>query len=90
MNDRVSALRFGDRLVGGETETLMSVFAPPSGIGRRTIVRVNHMTSRAAARSVITRVIIGSEKSEKWIVEARFLQAEKDWISAIERAETAL
>src|SRR6266566_6159151 len=90
VNDRVSALGFGDRLVGGETETLMSVFAPPPGICRRTIVRVNHMTSRAAARSVITRVIIGSEKSEEWIVQSRFLQPKKDWIGAIERAETAL
>src|SRR5882724_10394699 len=90
VHDRMSALRFGDRFISGKTETLMPVFAPPSGIRRRAIVRINHVASRATARAIITRVIVGSEKSQERIVQPGFLQTEKDWIGAIERAKTAL
>ena len=34
MDDRVSALGFWDRFIGGETQALMSVLAPPAGIRR--------------------------------------------------------
>ena len=90
MHDRMAALVFRDRFVGGETETLMSVFAPPAGVRRRTIVRVNDVTGRATARAIIARMIVRSEKSEQRIVQPRFLQTEKHRIGAIQRAEAAL
>ena len=58
MNDGVAALVFRDGLIQGETQTLVSILAPPAGIGRRTIVGVHDMTGRATARSVIACMII--------------------------------
>ena len=89
MDDRMSLFIFRDRFVGGETETLMSVPAPPAGIGGRTIVCVNDMAGRATACSIIARVIVRSKKSKKRIVQAGFLQTEKHGVGAIERAESA-
>ena len=63
MDDRMPLFIFRDRFVGGETETLMSVSAPPAGISGRTIVRVNDMAGRATACSIIARVIVRSKKS---------------------------
>ena len=90
MQDGMAALRFGDRFVGRETEALVSVLAPPAGVRRRPIVRVNDVAGRAAARSIIAGVIVRAEEPEEWIVQPRFLQAEENRIGAIERAETAL
>ena len=90
MDDRMAALVFRNGFVGGETETLVSVLAPPAGISRRTIVRVNDVAGRATARAIIARMIVRAQKSEQRIVQSRFLQTEEDRIGAIERAESAL
>ena len=90
MHDRMAALVFRNRLVGGETQTLVAVFAPPAGIRRRTIVRINDVAGRATARAIIARMIVRSQKSEQRIVQPRFLQTEENRIGAIERAESAL
>ena len=63
MDNRMPLFIFRDRFVGGETETLMSVSAPPAGISGRTIVRVNDMAGRATACLIIARVIVRSKKS---------------------------
>src|SRR3954468_127757 len=87
VHDRVTALGFRNRFVGGETQTLMTELTPPTGIGRGTIVRVNDVTRRATARPIIARMIVRSKKSEKRIVQSCFLETEKNWIGAIECAE---
>src|SRR5947207_12334754 len=83
VHDRMPALGFRNRFIRRETQTLMSKFAPPAGICRRTIVRVNNVTGRATARSIIAGMIVRSEESEKRIVQSRFLQTEKNGIGAI-------
>ena len=77
MHDRMSALVFRDRFVGGEAETLVAILAPPAGVRRRTIVGINDVAGRAAARSIIARMIVRAQKSEQRIVQPRFLQAEE-------------
>ena len=86
----MSALIFRNRLIRGETETLMTVLAPIIGIAWRAIVRINDVTSGAATRAIIAGMIVRSQESEKRIVQACFLQTEKNWIGAIESAESAL
>src|ERR1041384_7685392 len=90
MHDGMTALAFRNRFVACETQTLMTELAPPTGIRRRTIVRINNVTRGATTRSIITRMIVRSKKSEKRIVQSRFLQTEKNRIGAIQRAETTL
>src|SRR5207244_10116764 len=90
MHDRMTAFCFWNRFVRGETQTLMAELAPPPVIRRRTVVRVNNVTGRATARSIIARMIVRSEKSEQRIVQSRFLETEKNRIGAVQRAETAL
>ena len=90
MHDRMAALVFRNRCVAGEAQALMPVLAPPTGIGRRTIVRVNDVAGRATARTIIARMIVRAEKAEQRIVQSRFLQTEKNRVGAIERAEAAL
>ena len=58
MHDRMTALGFRDRFVGGETEALMSVLAPPAGIRRRAIVRINNVAGRTTARAIIAGMIV--------------------------------
>src|SRR5437764_5288427 len=89
MHDRMAAFGFRNRFVGRETQTLMTEFAPPTRICRRTIVRVNDVAGGATARSIIAGMIVRSQKSEKRIVQSRFLQAEKNWIRAIQCSESA-
>ncbi len=90
MNDGMPLLIFRDGFVQGETQTLMSVLAPPAGISRRTIIGVSDMASRSTACSIVACMIIRPKKSEKRIVQPRFLQAEKHRVGAIERPESAL
>src|SRR2546423_13964142 len=90
MHDRMAALGFRNRFVAGETQTLVAKLAPPTGIGRRPIVRVNNVTGRATARSIIAGMIVRSKESEKRIVQSCFLQTKENWIGAIQRSETAL
>src|SRR6516225_2140094 len=90
MHHRMTALGFWNRLVGGETQTLMAELAPTAGIGRRTIIRVNDVARGASARSIIPGMIVRSEKSEERIVQSRFLQTEKNGIGAVQCSETAL
>src|SRR5947209_6566788 len=85
----MTALGFWNRFVSGETQALMTEFAPPTRICRRTIVRINNVTGRATARSIIARMIVGPKKSEQGIVQSRFLQTKKDRIGAIQRAKAA-
>src|SRR5205085_192946 len=90
VHDRMTALGFRNRFVGGETQTLMTELAPPTGIRRRTIVCVNNVTGRATTRSIIAGMIVRTKKSKKRIVQSCFLQTKKNWIGAIQRTETAL
>src|SRR5207244_9387223 len=85
----MTALGFWNRFVSGETQALMTEFAPPTRICRRTIVRIHNVTRRATARSIIAGMIVRSEKSEKRIVQSRFLQTKKNWIGAIQRYESS-
>ena len=48
------------------------------------------MAGRATAGAIIARVIVRAQETEQRIVQARFLQAEKNRIDAVERAESAL
>src|SRR6266480_7287812 len=89
MHDRMTALGFRNRFVRGKTQALMSKLVPPAGVRRRTVVRVNNVTRRAAARSIIARMIVRPEKSEERIVESGFLESEKNGIGAIQCSETA-
>src|SRR5438270_4041902 len=90
MHDRMTALGFRNRFVRGKTQTLMTELVPPAGVRWRAIVSVNNVTRRATARSIIARMIVRPEKSEKRIVQSCFLQTEKDRIGAIQCSETAL
>src|SRR5437763_1235686 len=83
VHHRVAALGFRNRFVSGKTQTLMSELAPPTGIRRRPIVRVNNVTRRAAARAIIAGMIVRPEKSEKRIVQSRFLETKENGIGAI-------
>jgi hypothetical protein len=49
MDDGVSALGFWNRFVSREAQTLVSVLAPPTGIGRRSVVGIDDMACRTAA-----------------------------------------
>src|SRR6266404_1922973 len=90
MHHRMTAFGFRNRFVSGETQTLMTELAPPTGIRRRTIVRVNDVTRRTTAGSIIARMIVRSEKSEKRIVQSRFLETEKNRVGAIQCSKSAL
>ena len=90
MDDGMPLLIFRDGFVQGETQTLMSVLAPPAGISRRTIVGISDMAGRAPACPIVACMIIRPEESEKRIVQPRLLQTEKHWVSAIEGPESAL
>src|SRR5205807_9645428 len=90
VHDWMTALGFRNRFVGREAQALMSKLAPPTGIRRRTIVRVNNVTRRAAARAIIAGMIVRSEKSEKRIVQSCVLETKENGIGVILRAEAAL
>src|SRR5438128_3614629 len=90
MNNRVTAFRLWDCRVGGETQALISVLAPPAGVRRRAIIRINDVTSRATARSIIARMIVAAKKTEERIVKSSFLQTEENRIGAVQCAESAL
>src|SRR6266481_8220648 len=49
-------------------------------MARISIVGVNHMTGGTAARSIVTRMVVGSEKPETGIQQSRLLQTEIDRI----------
>ena len=57
---------------------------------RRTIVGINHVASAAAARSVVARVVVGSQKIQRRIEQAGLLQPEKNRVRAVGRAQTAI
>src|ERR1043166_120716 len=63
MNDGMALLVLRNRRIVGEAESLMSELAPPAGIGGRTIVCINDMTSRTTAGSIIARMIVRSQKT---------------------------
>ena len=89
VHDRMAALVFGDRLVGREAKPVMTVFALPAGVRGRTIIGINDVAGRAAARAVIARMIVRAHEIEQRIVQPGFLQIQEDRIGAIKRAETA-
>ena len=55
MDDRMAALVLRNGFVRGEAQSLVAVLAPPAGVRRRTIVRINDVAGRAAARAIIAR-----------------------------------
>src|SRR6267378_3611804 len=77
-------------LVTAEAQALVAVLAVVSGVGGRAVVRVDHVTGRAAAGAIIARMIVRSQEPEQGIVQARLLQVQKNRIDAVERAEATL
>ena len=89
MLDRVPALVFANRLVLAEAQSLVAVFGVPARVRRRTIICINDVAGRAAARPVIARMIVRPHEVQQRIVQPRLLQIEQHRINAVERAETA-
>src|SRR5438552_12207699 len=65
VDDRMAALGFGNGRISSETQTLMTVLAPPAGVCGRSIIRVHHMAGRAAARPIVAWVIVRAHEAEK-------------------------
>src|ERR1700730_3117637 len=84
----MTALGFRNRFIGCETQTLMTVLAPPVRVRGQPIVRIDDMARRTTARPIIAWMIVRSKKSEQGVVQPRFLQTEKNGISAIDRSES--
>src|SRR5688572_28776474 len=68
----------------------MAIFGPPTRICRRPIVSIYHMTAGAAGRAIIPGMVIGPHETEQRIVQAGFLDVEKNRIDATKRAETPI
>src|SRR5580765_2559540 len=77
-------------LIAAEAQALVAVLAVVSGVGGGAVVRVDHVTGRAAAGAIVTRMIVRSQETEQGIVQARLLQVQKNWIDAVERAQATL
>ena len=90
MGDRMAALVFANRFVGGKTQALVAVFCIPAGIGRRTVIGVNDVARRAAAAAIIARMIVRAHEIQQRIVQSRFLQIQKHRIGAEQCAESAI
>src|ERR1700682_265829 len=80
---------FGDACVGA----LGTAHVASLGVGGRvygiTVVRIDHMTARAAGRADIAGMIVGSQKIESRVKQARLLQSQIDRISAVAGAKAA-
>ena len=74
-------------LVAAEAQALVAVLAVVSGMGRRAVVRVDHVTGRATAGAIIARMIVRSQETEQGIVQTHLLQVQKNRINAVEGAE---
>lgn len=88
--NRMSRFILGNR--GIRTEARATIPKLPVGArgNRRAIIRIDHVTSRAATGSIITRVIIGSQEVERRVKEARFRCTNDRRIGSILRAQTSV
>ena len=66
--DGMTSFFFGNGSVTGETQSLMSIFAPPIRIAGRTVICINDVAGRATAGTVISWMIVRPHKPKQRIV----------------------
>ncbi len=89
VTDGMAGLAARNRRIGRSAFAAVSKLGVGAGVLRRSVVAVNHMASRTAARAIVAGLIVRARQREHRIHEARLLQAKKDWIGAQLRAEAA-
>ena len=87
--NRVPALPFGDRGIGGETKAAVAERRIGPRMDRRAVVGVDHMAAGAAAGAIVARLVVGAEEVQRGIEEPRLVQAHEDWIRAVFGAQPA-
>src|SRR5215831_16357165 len=90
MLNRVALLILPDDRIVGEAIAEMSARRVWARVQRVAIVRVHHMTRRTSRRAVIARLIVGAEKKQQRVEQARALEALEHRVRARERAEAAI
>src|SRR5690348_3670178 len=78
MHDRMTRFVLWDGRIGGKTQAVMPILTPPARVRGRSIIRVNHVTSRASTRAIVTRMIVRTHEAKQRIMQSGLLDAEKD------------
>src|SRR5438132_12856280 len=89
MSDRVARFVFRNADVARLRHAKISSRLVKLRMSLISVIGIDHVASRAAGRSVITRMIVCAKKIQCRIEQARFLQSEIDWISPLCSAESA-
>src|SRR3989442_15900309 len=87
MPDRMTRFIFGNAGIAALRAPEISRSVVESGMSRVAIVRVNHVTSSAARRSIIAGMIVSPKKIQCRIEQPRLLQSEINWISSLRRSQ---
>src|SRR4051812_26053963 len=87
--DGMPALILANGFVGREAQPLVAEPGIPTRMRWGAIVRVNHMAGGAAARTIVSRMVVRAHKVQQRIMQACLLQPQKDRVGAIQSAQPA-
>ena len=90
VSDGVSRLVPRDGGVGGGAPAEVAMDGVGPGVVRRAVVGVDHVAGRAAARAVVAGVVVGPQKRQQGVEQARALEVQPHGIGPVEGAEVAL
>ena len=90
MLDRMSRFAARDRRIGRMTCAAISEARVWPGMHSRTVIRVDHVTRRTTARTVVARMIVRAEEVQSWIEQASLLQADENRIRSVLSSESAV
>ena len=88
MLDRMAGLVLRNRRIGAIAMPVVAELSIGSGMEWITIVRVDDMTGGAAARAIVSRMIVGPKKGQHRVEQTSLLQAEVHWIGPQDGAQS--
>ena len=69
MLEGVAGFALGNGGIDRRTGTIVTKLRIRAGVARIPIIRINHVTGRTARRAVITRLVVGTQKPGKGVIQ---------------------